>query len=106
SSAEGAERRTHEGRNENISRRLPNASEPGRFDQDVLHGEGIERSDRTIGREGHKQLARRHSDGGFGRDVRGKSSQNENPPLPWRRYKQGAKQDDVRGPERRKNSVR
>jgi hypothetical protein len=35
-----------------------------------------------------------------------KSSEYENPPPPWRRNKEGTKQDDVRRPERRKNSVR
>jgi len=51
-------------------------------------------------------LAGRHTDARLCYDMCWKSSENENPPPPWRRHKQGTKQDDVGGPERRKNSVR
>src|SRR4029078_9022945 len=63
-------------------------------------------SDEAIVREGEQQLAGRRSYARLCYDMCWKSSENENPPPPWRRHKQGTKQDDVRGPERRTNSVR
>src|SRR5262249_38685948 len=103
--AKSAKRRANESSDENENRRLADASEPGRFETQLLQGEGVEHGHRAIGGKGDQQLCCRHFDLQLRCHVGRQGGKNVNPPVSRSTQQQRAKQDDIGRPEWRENLV-
>ena len=104
--ADGRDGGTDDGSDQDVEDRPSKVVEPGRLAQQPAHGECAQEGHHAVGYERHADLQRGHSHLQLGKDVHRQRRRGVEPPARIGREQQGAEEDHIGRPKRRKYPIR